>query len=99
MTTLTSTSASVGIEGIVYIFLGDGVSRGRDEWQLSLALVLILEAPSETLEQFLLLRYRQRIYSSFNLRERVHEQRLALAGRELQAVTVRGELVRRGLSS
>ena len=80
MTTLTSSSASVGIEGIVDIFLGDGVSRGCDEWQLSLPFFLILEALSETPEQFLLLRYRQRIHGRFDLRERVHEQRLALAG-------------------
>ena len=58
MTTFTSSSASVDIEGIVYIFLGNGVSRGRDEWQLSLPFFLILEALSQPLEQFLLLRYR-----------------------------------------
>ena len=68
MTTLTPSSASVGIEGIVYIFLGDEVSRGRDEWQLSLPFFLILETLRETPEQFLLLRYRQRIRCSFNLR-------------------------------
>jgi len=56
MTTLTFSSASVSIEGIVDIFLGDGVSRGRDEWQLSLSFFLILETLRETLEQFLLLR-------------------------------------------
>ena len=73
------------IEGIVDIFLGDGISRGRDERQLSLPFFLILKALSEPPEQFPLLRYRQRIHSSFNFRQRVHEQRLALAGRELQA--------------
>ena len=41
---------------------------------------LILETLRETPEQFLLLRYRQRIHRSFNLRERIDEQRLALAG-------------------
>jgi len=60
--------------------LGDGISRGRDEWQLSLSFFLILETLSEPPERFLLLRYRQPIHRSFNLRERVHEQRLALAG-------------------
>ena len=56
MTTLTSSSASVGIEGIGDIFLGDGISRRRDEWQLSLPFFLILETLSEPPEQFLLLR-------------------------------------------
>jgi len=70
---------------MVNIFLGDGISRGRDERQLSLPFFLILKALSEPPELFPLLRYRQRIHSSFNFRQRVHEQRLALAGRELQA--------------
>ena len=41
---------------------------------------LILETLRETPEQFLLLRYRQRIHGSLDPRQRVHEQRLALAG-------------------
>ena len=36
MTTLTFSGDSVCIEDAVYIFLGDGVARGREEWQLSL---------------------------------------------------------------
>jgi len=47
--------------------LGDGISRGRDEWQLSLPFFLILETLREMPEQFLLLRYRQPIHRSFNL--------------------------------
>jgi hypothetical protein len=41
--------------------------------------LLLLEAFRKTAQQFLLLIYRQRVHGSFDFRERVHGQRLALA--------------------
>jgi hypothetical protein len=82
MITFTSSSASLGIEGsIINVLLGDRVSRGRYQRQASFWFFLMLESLREMSEQFLLLRLWQRIDGSFDLRKRVHKQRLALTGR------------------
>jgi len=99
---LTSSSASLGIEGIVNIFLRYGVSGGRDERQAALLFFqflagLCVEPLRQVTQKFLLLCYRKRLDSGFNFMKIIHAQRLSLSFDVLQRTVSDALFERRAL--
>ena len=71
--TLTSNTASVGVEGIVNFLLCDRAPGGGHEWQTTLRFGASVQSLPEMPVQLFLLRQGQRVHGRFYFSERAHE--------------------------